>query len=104
MNELSELRVPAIEITQGLGRVFYSFAVDGKLLSEFTTISRIRREKSNALVGYQRPEVLSHIGEIRKYLESPSPLFPNAIVIAFDQRVKFIHQQESNGIPAGSER
>lgn len=97
MNELSELRVPAIEITQGPGRVFYSFAVDGKLLPKFTTISRIRREKSNALVGYQRPEVISHIGEIRKYLESPNPLLPNAIVIAFDQRVRFIHQHESDG-------
>jgi DGQHR domain-containing protein len=96
MKQRSELRVPAIEITQGVGRVFYSFAVDGKLLPEFTTISRIRRDKSDVLVGYQRPEVLSHIGEIRKYLESPSPLLPNAIVIAFDQRVKFLRQQESN--------
>ena len=96
MKQPSELRVPAIEITQGVGRVFYSFAVDGKLLSQFTTISRIRRDKSDALVGYQRPEVLSHIGEIRKYLESPSPLLPNAIVIAFDRRVKFIRQQEPN--------
>jgi DGQHR domain-containing protein len=97
MNQRSELRVHAIEITQGVGRVFYSFAVDGKLLPEFTTISRIRRDKTDALVGYQRPEVLSHIGEIRKYLESPSPLLPNAIVIAFDKRVKFVHQEESNG-------
>src|SRR5580700_7709109 len=96
MKQRSELRVPAIEITQGVGRVFYSFAVDGKLLPEFTTISRIRRDKTDALVGYQRPEVLSHIGEIRKYLESPSPLLPNAIVIAFDQRVKFLRQEESN--------
>jgi DGQHR domain-containing protein len=97
MVQHAELRLPAIEIEQGLGRVFYSFAVDGKLLPDFTTISRIRRDKCDALVGYQRPEVLSHIGEIRKYLESPNPLLPNAIVIAFDQRVRFLSQEESNG-------
>jgi len=31
-----------------------------------------------------------HIEEIRKYLESPDPLLPNAIVIAFDHRVRFV--------------
>ena len=54
-NGSSELRVPAIEINQGSSRVFYSFAVDGKLLPTFTTISRIRRDASETLVGYQRP-------------------------------------------------
>src|SRR5262249_5120256 len=38
---------------------------------------------------YQRPEVLSHIAEIRHYLESEEPMLPNAIVVAFDSRVKF---------------
>ncbi len=95
MTRLSEMRLPAIEIAQGQGRVFYSFSVDGKLLPMFTTISRVRRNKANALVGYQRPEVLSHIAEIRGYLESPRPLLPNAIVIAFDERVRFLPEQES---------
>src|SRR5690242_16401778 len=30
MNETAELRLPALEITQGPKRMFYSFAVDGK--------------------------------------------------------------------------
>ena len=97
MNRSSELKVPAMEITQGQGRVFYSFAVDGKLLQSFTTISRIRRDDSQGLVGYQRPEVLSHISEIRRYLESPNPLLPNAIVIAFTNRVEFVPETNSNG-------
>jgi DGQHR domain-containing protein len=94
MNEAGELRLPALEITQGPKRMFYSFAVDGKLLSQFTTVSRIRRNGDNLLAGYQRHEVLSHIAEIRNYLESSDPLLPNAIVIAFDDRVKFLPSGE----------
>jgi DGQHR domain-containing protein len=83
------LRLPAIEIKQGPNRRLYSFAVDGKRLFEFAAVSRLRRDDGTALSGYQRPEVVSHIGEIRRYLESDSPLLPNAIVVAFDRRVRF---------------
>src|SRR5688500_4145696 len=88
MNGARELRVPAIEVRQSPGRTLYTFAVEGKLIPEFATISRIRRQ-DGALRGYQRPEVLAHISEIRGYLESPSPMIPNAVVIAFDPRVHF---------------
>jgi DGQHR domain-containing protein len=85
----TELRLPALEIRQGPNRVLYSFAVDGKLLVSFATISRIHRDGGKSLQGYQRPEVLSHIAEIRNYLESDAPMIPNAIVVAFDERVRF---------------
>ncbi len=92
MNHTHELRLPALEIKQGPNRTFYSFAVDGKLLPTFATVSRIRRNGDNILAGYQRPEVLSHISEIRTYIESSEPLMPNAIVLAFDSRVRFVPQ------------
>src|SRR4051812_14178143 len=97
MSERTELRVPAIEVQQSPGRVLYSFAVDGKQIPSFATVSRIRR-KGTELEGYQRPEVLSHIGEIRNYLESQSPMVPNAVVVAFDSRVYF----EPSGEPSVS--
>lgn len=84
-----ELRLPALKVRQGKNRVLYSFAVDGKVLHEFATISRIARDESEEIEGYQRPEVLAHISEIRSYLESDNPMIPNALVIAFDNRVKF---------------
>lgn len=85
-----ELRLPALEIQQSPGNVLYQFAVDGKQVPKFATVSRIRRGQEGGLSGYQRPEVLSHIAEIRKYLESAeSPRIPNAVVIAFDNRVTF---------------
>lgn len=85
----TELKLPAVEVRQGQGRRLYTFAVDGKLIPHFTTISRVTRGEGGSLTGYQRPEVLSHVEEIRSYLESPSPMVPNAVVLAFDSRVRF---------------
>ena len=89
MKSRADLKLPALEIVQGR-RTFYSFAVDGKLLPKFATVSRIRRDGDDLVAGYQRPEVFSHISEIRNYIESKDPLLPNAIVLAFDHRVKFL--------------
>jgi DGQHR domain-containing protein len=83
------LSIPAIEFRQGPGRRLYSFAIDGKLLHSFCTVSRVSRQGAESLSGYQRPEVAAHISQIRDYLESDSPLLPNAIVVAFDGTVKF---------------
>src|SRR5262249_28820420 len=89
MDQTRQMRIPAIEVRQSPGRTLYTFAVDGKVIPEFATISRIRRH-SGALHGYQRPEVVTHIAEIRRYLETPSPMIPNGVVIAFDSRVRFL--------------
>ena len=83
------LRVPALKVKQGRNRILYSFAVDGKDLPKFAAISRISRDEGEEIEGYQRPEVISHINEIKSYLESENPMIPNALVIAFDGTVKF---------------
>ena len=83
------LSLPALEVRQGDGSTLYSFAVDGKQLALFTTISRIHRDDDSEIQGYQRPAVLSHISAIRRYIESDTPMIPNALVIAFDKRVQF---------------
>src|SRR3954467_11464519 len=83
-----ELRLPALEIRQGERRL-YQFAVDGKRLHEISTVSRIRRVGQGEIAGYQRPEVLRHVKAIRTYRESPRALMPNALVVAFDSRVRF---------------
>jgi DGQHR domain-containing protein len=84
----SELRLPALEVRQGKRRL-YQFAIDGKRLADVSTVSRIHRDDDGQIGGYQRPEVLRHVKTIRDYLESPGALMPNAIVIAFDSRVRF---------------
>jgi DGQHR domain-containing protein len=83
------LRLPALEVRQGDDRILYSFAVDGKQLPHFAAVSRVRRDGDMQIEGYQRPEVLSHIKSIRRYIESDAPMIPNALVVAFDKRVRF---------------
>lgn len=85
-----ELRLPALEILQGPSRRLYTFGIDGKLIPSIATVSRVRRDQATELHGYQRPENIAHVGAIRRYIDTDeSPLMPNAIVIAFDQRVQF---------------
>lgn len=88
------LRLPALEVRQG-GRRIYCFAVDGKKLHDFTAVSRVRRGEDDLLQGYQRPEVLSHIRAIKRYLESDGAMLPNALVLAFDTSVRFIPSQRA---------
>jgi len=85
---MKNIRVPALRIEQGKGRALFSFAVNGKDIHSFATISRASRNDSQ-LIGYQRPEVMSHITEIKNYLEADNPMIPNALVIAFNDSVKF---------------
>lgn len=85
----TSIQLPAVMIRQGQRRPVYCFAIDGKQLHKIATVSRVQREADGTILGYQRPEVMAHIEEIRRYIESESPLIPNAIVIAFDNSVKF---------------
>lgn len=83
------IQIPAIEIHQGKGRPLYSFGIDGKKLLDIAQISRIGRNEEAKITGYQRPEVINHIKEIRAYLETDTAILPNAIVVAFSTRVTF---------------
>lgn len=89
MADRYEIKVPALEVRQG-ERSIYCFAVDGKRLLEFTAVSRVKRTDEGQLDGYQRPEVMTHIRAIRRYIESPEAMLPNAVVLAFDSRVRFV--------------
>jgi len=52
-------------------------------------VSRIGRNESGDLVGYQRPAVKRHIRNIVDYLDGPEVLFPNSLIIAFSSQVQF---------------
>lgn len=90
MKDNATLKLPAIAIRQNSKRAIYAFAVDGKKLHDFAQVSRLGRDSREKIAGYQRPEVISHIADIRNYLESEEPMLPNAIVIAFNSRVNFV--------------
>jgi DGQHR domain-containing protein len=86
---VTELRISALRITQSPERHIYTFGIEGKLLHRFAAVSRVGRDDTAAITGYQRPEVLAHINAIRSYIESPTPMIPNGIVVAFDGRARF---------------
>ncbi|MGW4126968.1 DGQHR domain-containing protein DpdB [Amycolatopsis japonica] len=86
---VDEIRIPALEVQQGPNRTLYTFAIDGKQLPRVATVSRVRRDEDAHLQGYQRPAALAHINAIRRYIESPDAMLPNALVVAFDKRVMF---------------
>src|SRR5262249_61629672 len=85
---MKTLSLPALEVRQGR-HTLYCFAVDGTLLSQFATVCRLKRGDDGTILGYQRPEILQHIRQIRDYLQTADALLPNAVVIAFDSRVRF---------------
>ena len=97
MADRYEIRVPALQVRQG-DRSIYCFAVDGKKLLDFTAVSRVKRDSDGGLDGYQRPEVMSHIRAIRRYIESPEAMLPNAIVLAFDTRVRFVPARRRSSV------
>lgn len=49
----------------------------------FATIDRIGRNAQGELSGFQRPQIATHIREIKDYLEHPDAVLPNPIVVAF---------------------
>ncbi len=50
---------------------------------QFAKIDRAGRTKEGVLSGFQRPQIASHIGEIRDYLRTDDAVLPNPIVVAF---------------------
>lgn len=99
MADPTEMRLPALQVRQGAKRTLYTFAVEGKHLRLFATVSRVRRNDDHEIEGYQRPEALAHITSIRRYIESDNPMVPNALVVAFDSSVRFEPAESSD--PAG---
>lgn len=100
MNQQDILEVPALAVRQGGKHELYGFALDGKRLHDIAQISRLGRSQGDSIIGYQRPEVISHIAEIRAYVESPDAILPNSIVVAFDSRVIFRPLAETLDPPA----
>lgn len=91
------MRIEALRIVQPSGREVFSFATTADALLQITEIPHIGRGGDDQLVGYQRPEVISHIAEIRRYLESEGAVLPNTIVVAFNNGVTFTPRPSGAG-------
>lgn len=64
-----------------------TFAATAEQVLSFSEIDRVSRDEEGILSGFQRPQIAGHIREIRDYLETPTAIIPNAIVVAFTEGV-----------------
>ncbi len=79
----------ATRLAQNHAIPLYQFALTGAEIAVVADISRLSRDDSGKLLGYQRPEVKKHVSEIIDYLDSEAPLFPHPLIIAFSSAVVF---------------
>lgn len=95
------LVVRALHTTQGDGLDVYAFFINGSDIVRVADISRLERTESDALRGFQRPEIRSHVKGIVEYLNQGNVLFPNAIILALSPSVKFAASRGTK--PTGDE-
>ena len=93
-DQMTHISAPCIKIEQSPGKYLYSFVIEGKKLAQFATVSRIKRDEQQQLLGYQRMEVSDHVADIKSYLEREDSILPNSLVIAFQQQLEFESVQQ----------
>ncbi len=96
------LVVRALHTTQGAGLDVYAFFIQGGDIVRVADISRIERDATDTLKGFQRPEIRQHVKGIVDYLNQGQVLFPNAIILAMSPDVKFAASRGSR--PEGDTR
>ncbi|WP_250519262.1 DGQHR domain-containing protein DpdB [Caballeronia sp. NCTM1] len=84
-----EIVVRALRTTQGAELDVYAFFIQGSDIVKVADITRVERDESDELKGFQRPEIRSHVKGIVDYLNQGNVLFPNAIILAMSPAVHF---------------
>lgn len=79
----------ALRTRQGRGVDVYAFFLRGADVTRVADISRISRDEADALKGFQRREIRTHVQAIAEFLGSGPVLFPNAIILALAPEVEF---------------
>jgi DGQHR domain-containing protein len=101
VSKRNEIVVRALKTHQGPALDVYAFFIKGADIVKVAEITRVERDESDVLKGFQRPEIRSHVKGIVDYLNQGNVLFPNAIILALSRDVRF---SESRGPkPSGDE-
>jgi DGQHR domain-containing protein len=87
------LRKRVIKLTQNSSHPLFMLSLTSNELNEIADVSRISRENTGKLIGYQRPEVKRHVKDITNYLNGDNVLFPNSIILALPSTIKFIQSR-----------
>lgn len=87
--EPSSIQRRAIRVIQTPKNPLFLFALTAGELLRVAEVSRVSRDASGRLFGYQRPEVKRHVRNITEYLNGSEVLFPNSIILALSSEVVF---------------
>ncbi len=98
---IQEVVVRALRTRQGKGLEVYAFFMRGADIVKVADISRVERDEADALKGFQRPEIKSHVKGIVDYLNQGAVLFPNAIILAMSPQIRFLSARGTK--PAGDQ-
>ncbi|MFV1356920.1 DGQHR domain-containing protein DpdB [Mycolicibacterium fortuitum] len=79
----------ALRIEQNNHSPLYLFALAADEVSLVADVARISRDEAGKLIGYQRPERRNHVKQILDYLNSGDVLFPNGLILALPETVRF---------------
>lgn len=79
----------ALKIKQHPSIPLYVFALTAEEVARVADIARISRDAAGKLLGYQRPEKRQHVKQILEYLDGDDVLFPNGLILALPNSVRF---------------
>lgn len=79
----------ALKIHQSDEMPVYMFALAAEEVDMVADVARISRDDAGKLIGYQRPERRSHVKQILDYLNSNDVVFPNGLILALPDTVRF---------------
>lgn len=83
------ITVKALRTIQGENFNVFTFFIYARDLNLIADISRLQMSSDGNLVGFQRPEIKSHIKGITDYLDLRNVIFPNSIILALSPEIKF---------------
>lgn len=83
------LNLRAVRAQQGDNVDVYSFFMRGSDVLRIADISRVHRDETDELKGFQRKEIQNHVKGIVDYLDRGAVIFPNAIILAFQSSIDF---------------
>lgn len=79
----------ALRIIQNETTPLYLFTLAAEEIDLVADVARISRDAAGKLIGYQRPEKKQHVRQIQAYLDSASVLFPNGLILALPDDLRF---------------
>ncbi len=88
-SESHAIQCRAIRIIQTAKHPLFLFSLSAADLLRVAEVSRVSRDPSGRLLGYQRPEVKRHVRNIVEYLNGEEVLFPNSVILALSSHVVF---------------